>query len=317
MIYRVRHETKYEYGRPVDLGAHLLHLRPRALPWQHVLHASLKTDPKPARIDYGTDCFGNAVAWMFLDAPHPHMQVTLEGLVDVAASPPPATDATPPWHEVSQAAFTGGPAAWEAAEFLFESPMVAIVPEARDYTEKSFPPERRILDALLDLNARIRRDFAFRTDVSTVNTPVRQTLAQRAGVCQDFAHLMIAGLRSLGLPARYVSGYIRTYPQPGKKRRVGADQSHAWVGAWLGPEHGWIDLDPTNGIVIVDEHVVLGWGRDYSDVCPLRGIILGGGHHTVTARVDLQAVGGVEGAVGGSKEGQGALPPGPPLRTSP
>jgi transglutaminase-like putative cysteine protease len=313
MIYRVRHETRYDYGRPVDLGAHLLHLRPRTLPWQHVLHASLKTDPKPARIDYGTDCFGNAVAWMFLDAPHPHMQVTLEGLVDVAAPPPPPADTTLKWHEVSASAFTGGPAAWEAAEFLFESPMVALVPEARDYTEKSFPPERPILEALLDLNTRIRRDFAFRTDVSTVNTPVRQTLAQRAGVCQDFAHLMIAGLRSLGLPARYVSGYIRTRPPPGKKRRVGADQSHAWVGAWLGPDHGWIDLDPTNGLVIADEHVVLGWGRDYSDVCPLRGIILGGGKHTVTAKVNLLAVG----EVGGRKEGQGALPPAPPLRTSP
>jgi transglutaminase-like putative cysteine protease len=289
MLYNVRHETRYDYARPVDLGAHLIHMRPRALAWQRVHAVTMHADPEPSRTESGTDCFGNDVAWMFLDSPHPHLSVTMQGKVEAAASKPPAADDTPPWTTVSAAAFAGGPGAWDAAEFLFDSPMVTIVPEARDYAERSFPPQRPILEALLDLNLRIRRDFAFRSGVSTVNTPVRQTLAQRAGVCQDFAHLMIAGLRALGLPARYVSGYVRTRPPPGQKRRIGADQSHAWVGAWMGPKHGWIDLDPTNGLVIADEHVVLGWGRDYSDVCPLRGVILGGGHHTVHVSVDLVA----------------------------
>jgi transglutaminase-like putative cysteine protease len=316
MIYTVRHETRYAYARPVDLGAHLLHMRPRVLPWQRVLRAALAIDPQPARLETGQDCFCNDVAWMVLDTPHPKLTVTMDAEVDVAAGPPPA--GTPPWQTVAAQAFAGGHAAWDAAEFLFESPMVALIPEAREYAARSFPPQRAILEALIDLNTRIYREFKFHTGVSTVGTHIRQTLAARAGVCQDFAHLMIAGLRGLGLPARYVSGYVRTHPPKGQKRRLGADQSHAWVGAWLGPDHGWIDLDPTNGILIANEHVCLGWGRDFSDVSPMRGIILGGGRHTVTVGVDLLAVGEmVEAGAGGKVEGQGALPPGPPLRTSP
>jgi transglutaminase-like putative cysteine protease len=287
MIYTVRHVTRYDYGSPVDLGAHLLHLRPRDLSWQTVLHATLTADPPATRLDRGTDCFGNAVDWLYLDAPHPSFEVTLEARVRVGAPAPPAPAETPAWGAVAAAAFAGRTAGFEAAEFLFDSPMIATIAEARDYTARSFTPERPILDGLLDLNARIRRDFEYRSGVTNVNTPVRQVLAQRAGVCQDFAHLMIAGLRALGLPARYVSGYIRTYAAPGTKRRPGCDQSHAWVGAWLGPAHGWIDLDPTNGLVVADEHVVLGWGRDYSDTCPVRGVILGGGRHRLSGGVDL------------------------------
>jgi transglutaminase-like putative cysteine protease len=287
MIYTVRHETRYVYGRPVDLGAHILHLRPRALPWQKILSTTLTASPPPARTLHGSDSFGNDITWMFLDKPHPTFNVTVEASVDVAAPPPPPPAETPSWREVSERAFAGGQDAYQAAEFLFESPAVTDVAEARDYAKKSFAAERPILEALLDLNARIKRDFKFRAGVTTVSTTFRQVLAQRAGVCQDFSHLMIAGLRSLGLPARYVSGYIRTHPTPGQKRRLGSDQSHAWVGAWLGPLHGWVDLDPTNGIVVADEHVVLGWGRDFGDVSPIRGVILGGGAHTVDVSVDL------------------------------
>jgi transglutaminase-like putative cysteine protease len=287
MIYTVRHVTRYEYASPVDLGAHLLHLRPRSLPWQTVLDATLTTTPAPARHDRAEDYFGNQVDWLYLDAPHPNFEVTLDARVEVGAPKPPEAGGTPAWQNVAHAAFAGGKAGFEAAEFLFDSPLIAIIPEVRDYAARSFPAERPILEALLDLNARIRRDFEFRSGVTSINTPVRQVLAQRAGVCQDFSNLMIAGLRALGLPARYVSGYIRTYTPPGGKRRLGSDQSHAWVGAWMGPALGWIDLDPTNGLVIADEHVVLGWGRDYSDVCPVRGVILGGGDHGVTVGVDL------------------------------
>ena len=292
MIYTVRHLTNYEYGSPVDLGAHLLHLRPRALSWQRILREDVTAIPPPARLDQGEDCFGNRADWLFLDAPHPRFQVTLTATVDVRAPDPPAARDTPSWQSVAEAAMTGGPDGFEAAEFLFDSPLVVTIPEVRDYAEKSFPSQRPILEALLDLNARIRRDFEFKAGVTTVTTPVRQVLAQRAGVCQDFSHLMIAGLRALGLPARYVSGYIRTYTPPGRTRLLGSDQSHAWVGCWMGPDHGWIDLDPTNGLVVCDEHVVLGWGRDYTDTCPVRGIILGGGHHSVSGGVDLIAEGG-------------------------
>jgi transglutaminase-like putative cysteine protease len=288
MIYAVHHRTSYRYGRPVDLGVHLLHLHPRTLSWQRVIRSTLTPTPIPSKHHAGTDCFGNDISWMFLDSPHPEFEVSLEATVEVTAPKIPEPAATPAWEAVSRAAFGGGADGFAAAEFLFDSPMISLVPEARDYAEKSFPHSRPVLEGVLDLNARIRRDFAFRAGVTTVNTPVRQVLAQRAGVCQDFSHLMIAGLRALGLPARYVSGYIRTKPPPGQKRRRGADQSHAWVAAWLGPLHGWVDVDPTNGILIAEEHVVLGWGRDYGDVSPVYGVILGGGKHTVTVGVDLE-----------------------------
>jgi transglutaminase-like putative cysteine protease len=290
MKYRVRHTTRYDYGTPVDLGAHLLHLTPRALPWQTLNSASLTATPTPSRAATARDCFGNDTTWLFLDNTHPTFEVTLDAVVNVAAPAAPQAAQTPPWRDVATAAKTGGRTAYEAAEFTFESPLITAVGEARDYAERSFPAQRPILEALLDLNTRIKRDFTYKSGVTTVNTPVRQVLAQRAGVCQDFSHLMIAGLRALGLPARYVSGYIRTHPSPGEKRRVGADASHAWVGCWLGPQHGWIDLDPTNGLVIADEHVVLGWGRDYNDVSPMRGVLLGGGEHDVEVSVDLAPV---------------------------
>ena len=167
--------------------------------------------------------------------------------------------------------------------------MVPTTPPAGAYAAPCFPPGRPVLEGLLALMGRIREDFVFRSGVTTVSTPIATVLERREGVCQDFTHLMIASLRALGLPARYVSGYVRTRPPPGAARLLGADQSHAWVAAWLGPEHGWIDLDPTNNLVVREEHVVLGWGRDYSDISPLRGIILGGGRHTLTVSVDLEA----------------------------
>jgi len=290
MMYRVSHRTLYRYGSPVDLGAHMLHLLPRVLPRQRVISSVLRREPEASDFRRGTDCFGNEVCWMFLDTPHESFAVTLEAEVDVRAPAVPEAALTLPWEEVSRAAFAGGVAGHEAAEFLFDSPMAACIPEAREYARESFPPGRRVLEALLDLNARIGRDFAFKGGVTNVNTPVRQVMAQRAGVCQDFSHLMIAGLRGMGLPARYVSGYIQTLPPPGQARRRGADQSHAWVACWLGPQHGWVDVDPTNGIVVGDGHVVLGWGRDYGDVSPMCGVILGGGKHTLSVSVDLEAV---------------------------
>ncbi len=288
MIYTVRHVTQYDYATPVDLGTHMLHLQPRALPWQHVLRSELLSDPAPAELRRATDCFGNLVTWMFLETAHPRLVVTLDAVVDVKPPPVPNAECTPCWEEVSRAAIRGGAAAYEAAEFLFDSPLVPALGAAREYARASFPPGRPVLEALIDLNTRIGRDFAFRSGVTTVHTTVAQVLAQRAGVCQDFSHVMIAGLRSLGLPARYVSGYIQTRPPPGQPRRRGCDQSHAWVACWLGADYGWVDIDPTNGVLIRDEHVVLGWGRDFSDVSPLCGVILGGGKHTLKVSVDLE-----------------------------
>ena len=289
MKYRVRHETAYSYGTPVDLAAHLVHMSPRPLPHQRIVSASMEADPTPVRITEGTDYFGNDVRWMFLDKPHAEFDVVLDATVDVAFPPPPPDDATPAWEDVARMASPAGGPGWQAAEFVFDSRLAPAVHAARDYAAPTFTEGRPILAALRELNHRIRTEFAFRPGVTTIATPVSTVLRQRAGVCQDFAHLMISALRALGLPARYVSGYIRTRPPPGQARRRGCDQSHAWVGAWLGPEHGWVDFDPTNDLIVSDEHVILGWGRDYADVSPVLGVLLGGGEHSVAVSVDLES----------------------------
>ena len=288
MRYRVRHTTTYEYAESVDLASHMLHLSPRPLDHQRVVSAAMATAPEGGRRREGADYFGNPVTWLFLDQPHERFEVTAEAVVEVGFPAPPAPEATPAWEAVAAIAAKGGSAGYKAAEFAFASPMVPLDPAALEYAAASFPAGRCALAGLFDLNARIRQDFSFRAGATTIATPIATVLRLRAGVCQDFTHLMIAGLRALGLPARYVSGYIRTRPPPGAAPRRGADQSHAWVGAWLGPDHGWIDLDPTNGLVVQDEHVVLSWGRDYGDISPVRGVILGGGKHKLSVSVDLE-----------------------------
>jgi transglutaminase-like putative cysteine protease len=285
--YALRHATLYRYAAPVDIAAHLLHLTPRSLPGQVVEAMALEVSPAPAYRAEGHDHFGNGVSWLSIEAPHAALEVVLEAVLDVGFAPPPGAGATPPWEAVRDAAT--GPEGYLAAEFALPSALVPTDAGAGAYAAQSFPPGRPVLAGLLDLTARIKRDFAFRPGVTTISTPVAQVLALRAGVCQDFSHLMIAGLRALGLPARYCSGYVRTRPPPGQKRRQGADQSHAWVGCWLGPEHGWVDLDPTNDLVVQDEHVLLGWGRDYADISPVQGILLGGGKQTLDVSVDLVA----------------------------
>jgi len=288
MKFKLRHTTRYAYRTPVDLASHMLHISPRSLPHQSVISTEIVAQPAAGRTSAGLDHFGNAVTWLFIDRPHALFDVTAKSIVEVAFPAPPDPATTPPWEAVVAAAEAGGPGAWEAAEFRFDSPMAAADRDAGKYVSESFKPGRPILAALIELNGRIRKDFTFRSGVSSIHTPVSRTISQRSGVCQDFAHMMIAGLRALGLPARYVSGYIRTRPPPGAERRQGSDQSHAWVGCWMGSAQGWIDLDPTNDLVVREEHVVLGWGRDYGDISPVRGIILGGGRHTLSVGVDLE-----------------------------
>lgn len=285
--YALVHRTAYGYGRSVDLASHFLHLSPRVLPGQVVRQASIAVTPAGGQRGDGTDHFGNGVTWLFLGVSHQAFEVTLRASVDVDFAPPPPDAETMPWEAVRAAAFS--PAGWDAVEFCMSSAYAPAERAAGAYALASFPPGRPVLAGLRDLCARIRRDFAFKAGVTTISTPVTQVLAQRAGVCQDFAHLMIAGLRALGLPARYCSGYVRTRPPPGQKRRAGADQSHAWVGCWLGPAHGWVDLDPTNDLVVKDEHLLLGWGRDFGDVSPVQGILLGGGKQKLSVSVDLLA----------------------------
>jgi transglutaminase-like putative cysteine protease len=288
MRYRVQHTTSYAYGTPVELAAHMVHLRPRPRPWQIIISETMTTDPAPARRRDGLDHFGNCVTWLFMDLPHADFEVTSDSVVEVDCPPPPAAGDTCPWEAVVQATHT--PEGWQAAEFRFGTAMAPVDPASKAYVSQSFTPGRPVLEALLDLNNRFYTEFRFRSGVTSIATPVSQIMRRREGVCQDFSHAMVSGLRGIGLPARYTSGYIRTKPPPGQTKRQGADQSHAWVGCWLGPVHGWVDIDPTNGIVVKDEHVLLGWGRDFSDVSPVRGVILGGGDHVVRVSVDLEPV---------------------------
>lgn len=285
--YALRHVTRYRYAHPVDLANHLLHLTPRALPGQRVDSVSLGVTPAPAYRTEGTDHFGNGVSWLSIETPHESLEVVLDAVVEVGFAPPPPAASTQPWEAVRDAALR--PEGVEAAEFALPSALAPADAGAGAYVAQSFPPGRTVLAGLLEVTARIKRDFAFKPGVTTISTPVSQVLSLRGGVCQDFAHLMIAGLRAIGLPARYCSGYVRTRPPPGQQRRQGADQSHAWVGAWLGPDLGWVDLDPTNDLVVCDEHVLLGWGRDYADVSPVKGILLGGGKQVLEVSVDLVA----------------------------
>lgn len=282
MIYRLWHSTAYHYAEPVELAAHLLHLRPRKVPGQRVLSARLTCVPKPDHHTEVHDHFGNAATRLFLATPHTSFEVTSESIVEVNFAPPP--NETPPWEAV--AALAGRV---ETADFLAPTNTVPLLAEAQALAAISFLPGRPILDALLELNERMGREFIVQTGVTSVTTPIAEVLRSRRGVCQDFTQVMLASLRGLGLPARYVSGYVRTRPSPGELRRRGADQSHAWVAAWLGPEHGWVQLDPTNGIIVRDEHVLLAWGRDFADISPLRGVLLGGGEHELKVRVDLEA----------------------------
>lgn len=285
MKYCLRHRTAYAYAQPVELAAHLLHLRPRAMPGQRVVSAWLTCVPAPDHRTETHDHFGNAATRLFLAAPHIGFQVVAESVVEVDFAPPAGPGLA--WEAVAQSA--GG---LETAEFLEATPTIPLLDAARLWAAASFWPGRPMLDALMELNSRMQREFIFQPGVTSITTPIARVLRDRRGVCQDFTQVMLAGLRALGLPARYMSGYVRTRPSPGQPRRNGADQSHAWVAVWLGPGSGWVQLDPTNGLLVRDEHVVLAWGRDFSDISPLRGVLLGGGEHVLEVSVDLEAAEG-------------------------
>jgi transglutaminase-like putative cysteine protease len=292
MLYSVRHRTTYRYESPVSLSHHAAHLRPLDRHSQTCRSHQLMIEPLPTSIEQTTDYFGNGV--MVFTIAGPHQSLIVESTSEVEMRPmtldPAAGQAA--WERIAEAAAAPRTADdLAAAEFAVASPVAEVTPAVQRYAAPSFPSGRVLIEAALDLAHRIYDDFKFDPDATTISTPTEEVLRLKRGVCQDFAHLMIAGLRSLGLPARYTSGYIRTYPAPGRPRRVGADVSHAWVGAWLGEEHGWVDLDPTNNLIVREEHVVLGWGREFGDVSPLRGIILGGGDHDLSVSVDLEPLG--------------------------
>jgi transglutaminase-like putative cysteine protease len=291
MRYAVSHRTSYRYAATVDLAQHIAHLRPRSFPGQSVADCTLLVDPPPAAQTVHTDHFGNQVDSFRVEQAHTVLIIEMRSQVEVALPAPPAPAATPPWEDVRAGLAAAFPASVTAAEFMHASPLVAIGPEAAAYAQPSFPARRPILAAALDLIRRIRADFTYTPGATDISTPLHEVFARRVGVCQDFAQVGIAALRALGLAAGYVSGYIRTYPRPGVAALRGGDASHAWVAVWCGPEAGWVHLDPTNDLIVRDEHVIVAWGRDFSDVSPVRGMILGGGTHHYGVSVELRPVG--------------------------
>ncbi len=286
MIYRVTHRTRYRYAERVALCHNVAHLAPREAPRQRCLRTRLHIDPAPDVCQVRVDYFGNPTTFFTIQQPHDQLTVAAEHVVEVGPYEPPVGE-TPAWEEAAARVREDlSPAGLEAREFLFDSPYVAVHPDLREYALGSFLPGRPWLEGVRDLTARIHRDFRYDGRATTVTTPLAEAFEARRGVCQDFAHVQIGCLRSLGLPARYVSGYLQTLPPPGRPRLVGADASHAWVSAYC-PGLGWVDVDPTNDVVPSDRHVLLAWGRDYDDVCPVKGVILGGGDHTIAVAVDV------------------------------
>jgi transglutaminase-like putative cysteine protease len=285
--YRVSHTTTYRYGEPVTVSHNVLHLAPANTPRQRVESFTLDISPVPAVQHVRADYFGNRVDCFTVQDQHTQLTVTAESVLEV--EPAFALDAhvTGPWEDVrDHLRQPQGDEEVQASEFRFDSPMVPTGPEYAAYAAESFTTRRALLDAALDLVHRINTGFVYDAKATAVTTTVPEVFAKRRGVCQDFAHFGVACLRSLGLAARYVSGYLETEPPAGQVKLVGVDASHAWLSLWC-PGIGWIGLDPTNDCLASDRHLIVAVGRDFTDVSPTKGVILGGGSHEVRAVVDV------------------------------
>ncbi len=287
MKYRVKHETTYRYSSPVTISHNQVRLVPRNTHGQQCLINRQTIAPTPQTIRAWTDCFGNAAGFFLIDHSHRELSVIAESTVVVDPTPHISPVHTPPWEVVRDTIRRcNDPESLAAAMFVHPSPCVQISREMSDYAQVSFTPGRPLLDAALNLTHRIFVDFTYDPTATTVSTPTGDVLHLRRGVCQDFAHLQIACLRALGLAARYVSGYLLTTPAPGESKLIGADASHAWLAVWC-PVYGWVALDPTNDCLPSEQHVTVAWGRDYGDVAPIKGVVLGGGTHLVGVSVDV------------------------------
>ena len=290
MTYNILHRTLYEYAAPVTVSHHVARLEPRATSAQARESFSLKVFPEPTLRKERADYFGNQLCLFSIQEVHKRLEIITYSRVTVRAEKPPAPEASPAWEEV--AALFRDPVSPEVVEpyqFVFDSPQGRAALELADYASESFAKDSPLLTGVADLNRRIFKDFNYDSKATTIATPLEEVLAKRRGVCQDFAHLGIACLRSLGLPARYVSGYLRTRAPEGKPRLVGADASHAWFSVFC-PGTGWVDFDPTNNVRPATEHITVAYGRDFGDVSPVAGILTGGGEHVVKVSVDVAEV---------------------------
>jgi transglutaminase-like putative cysteine protease len=291
VIYDVTHLTRYRYGAPVAVNACVLRLLPRSEKGQRVVSAHIEVTPRPQTLVERADSFANRVVRMRIETPHRELAIESRARVVVERPAPPLAALTPPWEDVAAlAAATDSLGADSPALAIYPSRLVPLFEPATSYARASFPPRRPVYEAARELSLRIKADFVYDAEATEVTTSPTEAFARRRGVCQDFTHVMIAGLRGLGLPALYVSGYIRTIPAPSQARLAGADASHAWVALWCGPGFGWLGLDPTNALAAGDDHIVVARGRDYSDAPPVEGVILSSGGHELEVEVDVTPV---------------------------
>jgi len=291
MKYRITHRTTYHYSSQVAVSHHAARLRPRDTETQRCMEFALSFDPEPDLRTGHVDSFGNEVACFSVQKLHKHFEVVSRSFVSLMPVLQPDPVQTPPWEEVA-ALFRDPVSAdlLDPCQFVYVSPLLVPEVQLRDFALPSFPKGRPILAATADLFRRIYKEFVFDPKATTISTPLKEVLEKKRGVCQDFAHLAIASLRAMGLPARYISGYLRTHPPAGKPRLQGVDASHAWASCFV-PGFGWVDFDPTNNCFTSLDHITVAIGRDFSDVSPVRGIITGGGKHTVGVGVDVEPVG--------------------------
>ncbi len=291
VVLRVSHDTVYRYSTPVETAQHLATIKPSSTAWQRVLEHDARIDPSPSYRTTRIDTFGNEVLYFSFDTPHDVLRLTSETTVRLtprfhALDP----GASPPWEAVAGALrFRAGETYRPESEFCFDSPNIVVDDALREYAAPSFSARTPVLAGAIDLMHRIHRDFEYKPQATAFDTPAQRAFSLKQGVCQDFSQVMIGAIRSLGLAARYVSGYLRNEGPAGAERLIGADASHAWVSVYC-PATGWVDLDPTNDVLADLDHVTLAIGRDYSDVSLLRGTILGGGEHRVEVAVRVTAV---------------------------
>ena len=288
MIYDIRHVTTYSYESAVSFARCSLRLEPKTGDGQQLISHSVEIKPIPLERTLRTDFFGTRTESIVIEAAHRVLRIDARSRVDVARIPPSRDMKSPPWEKVREAAFTTNDlAASSPVGYLFASPLVPILSPITDYAAASFSTAGGIFGSVADLMRRINQDFVYDSKATEIATPLQDVFKKRRGVCQDFAHIMIAGLRGLGLPVAYVSGYLRTTPPPGRPRLQGADATHAWVSVWCGEELGWMGFDPTNDLVIGNDHVVLAVGRDYTDVSPVDGVIVGSRKQKLAVAVDV------------------------------
>jgi transglutaminase-like putative cysteine protease len=291
VIYDIRHVTSYSYESPVSFARCSLRLEPRSGDGQELVSHTVDIRPRPADRTVRRDFFGTLTESILIETAHRHLRIDSRSRVSVSRSAPDRRAQSRAWESVRDLAIevkSLGPAS--PIGYIFASPLVPVQRPVTAYAAASFPPARGVLAGAVDLMHRIRTEFKYDPKATVISTPLKEVFEKRHGVCQDFAHVMIAGLRGLGLPAAYVSGYLRTIPPPGKQRLQGADATHAWVSVWCGEGLGWIGFDPTNDILVENDHIVLAVGRDFSDVSPVDGIIVGSRKQKLNVAVDVLLV---------------------------